>query len=267
MSDPPCGGQAATCSQASDPPCGGQAYLRYNSNMCTDSLALLRLMQLADSALPIGTTAHSFGLETLVAEGNLHVAQLEFFLRDYLEEAGGIESACCRLGHRLASYTDQARFTTEWLALNEHLSAIKTAREGRMASATLGRRLLQLMLNLEEVPFVHLAIQSAKASGTEMHYSSAFGLVGGIVKADETMTTLAYLQQMLMSLVSTCQRLMPLGQSQASRLIWQLKPTLLSIASRSEEVVPNIDEISLCTLLVDIGSMRHPFLATRLFIS
>jgi len=235
--------------------------------MCTDSLALLRLMQLADSALPIGTTAHSFGLETLVAEGNLHVAQLEFFLRDYLEEAGGIESACCRLGHRLASYTDQARFTTEWLALNEHLSAIKTAREGRMASATLGRRLLQLMLNLEEVPFVHLAIQSAKASGTEMHYSSAFGLVGGIVKADETMTTLAYLQQMLMILVSTCQRLMPLGQSQASRLVWQLKPTLLSIASRSEEVVPNIDEISLCTLLVDIGSMRHPFLATRLFIS
>ena len=241
--------------------------MRYNSNMCTDSLALLRLMQLADSALPIGTTAHSFGLETLVAEGNLHVAQLEFFLRDYLEEAAGIESACCRLGHRLASYTDQARFTTEWLALNEHLSAIKTAREGRMASATLGRRLLQLMLNLEEVPFVHLAIQSAKASGTEMHYSSAFGLVGGIVKADETMTTLAYLQQMLMSLVSTCQRLMPLGQSQASRLVWQLKPTLLSIASRSEEVVPNIDEISLCTLLVDIGSMRHPFLATRLFIS
>jgi urease accessory protein len=235
--------------------------------MCTDSLALLRLMQLADSALPIGTTAHSFGLETLVAEGNLHVAQLEFFLRDYLEEAGGIESACCRLGHRLACYTDQARFTTEWLALNEHLSAIKTAREGRMASATLGRRLLQLMLNLEEVPFVHLAIQSAKASGTEMHYSPAFGLVGGIVKADETMTTLAYLQQTLMSLVSTCQRLMPLGQSQASRLVWQLKPTLLSIASRSEEAVLNIDEITLCTLLVDIGSMRHPFLATRLFIS
>ncbi len=68
--------------------------MRYNSNMCTDSLALLRLMQLADSALPIGTTAHSFGLETLVAEGNLHVAQLEFFLRDYLAEAAGIESAC-----------------------------------------------------------------------------------------------------------------------------------------------------------------------------
>ncbi len=241
--------------------------MRYNSNMCIDSLTLLRLMQLADSALPIGATAHSFGLETLVAEGNLHVAQLEFFLRDFLEEAGGVESACCRLGHRLVTSTEQDLFTTQWLALNEYLSAIKTARESRMASATLGRRLLQLVLNLEEVPLLHLAIQSAKASGTEMHYSAAFGLVGGIVKADETMTTLAYLQQALMGLVSTCQRLMPLGQSQASRLVWQLKPTLFRIASRSEEAVPNIDEITMCTLLMDIGSMRHPFLATRLFIS
>ena len=71
--------------------------------MGTDHLMLLRLMQLADSALPIGTTAHSFGLETLVAEGNLIVAQLELFLRDYLEEAGGVEIVICRLGYRLAS--------------------------------------------------------------------------------------------------------------------------------------------------------------------
>lgn len=235
--------------------------------MRTDSLALLRLMQLADSALPIGTTAHSFGLETLVAEGNLEVAQLEPFLRDYLEEAGGVESAFCRLGHRLASHTDQDLFTAQWLALNERFSALKTAREGRTASATLGRRFLQLVRNLEEVPLLHLAIQSAQAAGVDTHYSVAFGLVGGIVEADETATTLAYLQQSLTGLVSACQRLMPLGQSQASWLVWQLKPTLFTIASRSEEVATNIDEITMCTFLVDIGSMRHPFLATRLFIS
>jgi urease accessory protein len=199
-----------------------------------------------------------------------HVRQTDFFsytFKDYLEEAGGVESVFCRLGYQLASYTDQDSFTRQWLALNGRLSAIKTARESRVAGATLGRRFLQLVQNLEDVPLLHLAIQSAKVHGVDTHYSAAFGLVGGILEAGETVTTLAYLQQSLAGLVSACQRLMPLGQSQASRLVWQLKPMLLTIASRSEEVATEREEVAICTPLVDIGGMRHPFLATRLFIS
>ena len=235
--------------------------------MQTDYLALLRLMQLADSALPVGAAAHSFGLETLVAEGSLDVAQLEPFLREYLQEAGVVESVFCRLGHRLASQTEQDLFTAQWLALNEQLSAIKTARESRVASAVLGRRFLQLVGNLEDDASIYLAMQCAKSAGIDTHYSAAFGLAGGIVKVDEKMTTLAYLQQSLTGLVSACQRLMPLGQSRASQLIWQLKPVLFIVASKSEEVAANMDEMSICMPLVEIGSMRHPFLLTRLFIS
>ena len=242
-------------------------HLDYNSNMHTDYLALLRLMQLADSALPVGAAAHSFGLETLVAEEYLEVTQLGPFLRDYLEEAGVVEGAFCRLGYRLASHTDRALFTAEWLALNEQLSAIKTARESRAASAALGRRFLQLLLGLEDAPLIQIAMQSARSSGKDTHYSIAFGLAGGVVKIDETAMTLAYFQQSLIGLVSACQRLLPLGQSQASQLIWQLKPTLLTVADRSKEVAANCDVMSLCTPLVEVGSMRHPYLATRLFIS
>jgi|SRR5579884_3881569 len=235
--------------------------------MHTDHLALLRLMQLSDSALPVGAAAHSFGLETLVAEGLLDVAHLELFLKDYLEEVGTVESIFCRLGHRLVCESDQALFTEQWLALNRRLSALKMARESRTASATLGRRLLQLLHNLEETLVVSLALQSAKAAAIETHYSAAFGLVGGIVGVDETMTTLAYLQQSLTGLVSVCQRLLPLGQSQASWLIWHIKPVLLTVAGRSEEVAAALDEMSMCAPLVELGSMRHPFMATRLFIS
>jgi urease accessory protein len=83
--------------------------------MQLDYLGFLRLMQLADSAVPIGAAAHSFGLESLVAEGYLHVEQLEPFLRDYLEETGALESAFCRLAYRLIS--DTSNFETRWLAL------------------------------------------------------------------------------------------------------------------------------------------------------
>ena len=57
-------------------------------------------MQLADSALPIGSAAHSFGLETLIAENHLDARGLADFLRDYLAETGVVEAVFCRAAHR-----------------------------------------------------------------------------------------------------------------------------------------------------------------------
>ncbi len=233
--------------------------------MQTDSLAFLRLLQLADSALPIGATAHSFGLETLAAEELLRVEQLEAFLHDYLEETGTLESIFCRLAHRLASQPEA--FADRWLALNELLSAYKTARESRVASATLGRRFLQLVAGLEKQPRLQQALHLSKEARGDIHYSTAFGLVGSIIEVAETATTLAHLQQVLIGLVSACQRLLPLGQSQASGIVWRLKPTMIATVDRSAAVALAVDGIPVFTPLLDLASMRHPTLTTRLFIS
>lgn len=235
--------------------------------MQSDSLALLRLLQLADSALPIGATAHSYGLETLAAEGLLRVEQLEAFLRDYLEETGTLESVFCRLAYRLAAQPET--FADRWLALNEQLSAYKTARESRVASATLGRRFLQLVAGLEEQqPQLQQALHLSKEARGDIHYSTAFGMAGSILEIAETATMLAHLQQVLIGLVSACQRLLPLGQSQASGIVWRLQPTILATIDRSAAVPHlNADDIPVFTPLLDLASMRHPTLTTRLFIS
>lgn len=230
-------------------------------------IRFLQLLQLTDSAIPIGSTAHSFGLETLVAEGYLTVERLSSFLHDYLQEASLLESSFCRLGHRLATVPAQDIFEVRWLALNDQLSAYKMARESRIASSTLGRRLLQLVQGLEPHPCITYALQSAKQAGRDTHYSSTFGLLGGILDIHEDNTTLAYLQQSLTSLISACQRLLPLGQTQASSILWQLKPTLVEIARQSEKVARHAEDIAVFTPLLDVGSMRHPTITTRLFIS
>jgi urease accessory protein len=51
-------------------------------------LRFLQLLHLAASALPVGAAAHSFGLEALVAENGLEVADLFLFFQEYLQEAG-----------------------------------------------------------------------------------------------------------------------------------------------------------------------------------
>ncbi len=231
--------------------------------MQIDEIQLLRLLQLADSALPIGSAAHSFGIETLTVDDALTVTQLEQFLRDYLEESGRAECIFCCLAYRLARAFEERA----WLQLNAQLSAFKTARESRNASATLGRRFLQLASDLIEAPMLSQALQYAKRNKIDIHYSTAFGLVGYALTIDESATVLAYLQQSVMGLVSACQRLLPLGQNQASRILWRLQSTLIALAQQYIGADLHIDDVVLCTPLVDLGSMRHPTLSTRLFVS
>jgi urease accessory protein len=231
------------------------------------SLKLLRLLQLADSALPVGTAAHSFGLETLAAEETLTVPQLETFLADYLAEAGVLEANFCRAGHAIVAGPDEILDEARWLELNFRLSALKPARESRTASAMLGRRLLHLLLALEVWPLVEQALQSAQQAGVEIHYSLAFGLAGGLLELDEEATALAYLQQMVAGFVSACQRLLPLGQSEATRLLWRLKPAMVSAAQLSHARHAETMTLQCFTPLVEVASMRHPILYTRLFMS
>lgn len=213
----------------------------------TDRLSLLKLIQLADSALPIGGAAHSLGLETLIAENLVTAESLPQFLRDYLEETGVLEAIFCRAAYRAAS--------ADWAMLNHRLSARKPARESRDASLTLGRRFLQLFQTLE-----HCDIPAGDA-----HLAPAFGYAGRILGLAENLITEVYLHQSAMALVSASQRLMPIGQQRASHLIWDLKPAILEAAEASARSAP--ETAAAFAPLAELASMRHVSLETRLFIS
>jgi urease accessory protein len=237
--------------------------LKQSSEDLDSKLSGLRLLHLADSALPIGALAHSFGLETLVAHDLLDVTTLPEFLRGFLEESGLQEAAFCLAGWRLSHGGN--KFAGDWLLLNEKLGARKTARESRSASASLGRTFLTAVALLEKSDQLCEALQVSSESGGLIHHSIAFGLVGGVLKIAENSTVLAYLHQSIASLVSACQRLLPLGQNAATKILWQLKPAIIETAMRSMECV--LDDATCFMPLLDWGAMEHPGLTTRLFIS
>jgi urease accessory protein len=231
-----------------------------------EELADLRLLHLADTALPIGSLAHSFGLESLVATEILNVNRMFGFLCGYLEEAGAMEAVFCRAAFQLAVDSSRGFAAERWLELNIRLSAPKPARESRAGSAALGRSFLTTVLVLGERPVLREALDAArKPPAVPIHHSLAFGLTSGALGFDENRAVLAYLHQSAANLVSACQRLLPLGQTDAARILWNLKPVMIETAARSATADP--ESVSCFMPLLDWGAMEHPALPTRLFVS
>ena len=230
-----------------------------------DGLAELQLLHLTDSALPIGSLAHSIGLETLVTEELLDAAKLPEFFEVYLQEAGLVEAVFCREAWRLGDVAPEAFSSVEWFKLNEKLSARKPSRESRAASTALGQHFMMAVNELGDFPVIAEAIHASQRSRSMIHHSAAFGLTGGALGFAPESVVAAFLHQSLAGLISACQRLMPFGQREATRLLWGLKPAILRTAGRS--ALRTIDDVASFTPLLDWGGMEHPALATRLFIS
>jgi urease accessory protein len=214
--------------------------------LAMSALSFLHLLHLADSALPVGAAAHSFGMESLVAENGLEVRDLCSFFQGYLQEAGRLEAVFVFAGYDASS-------PEQWQHLNDQLSAMKPARETREASLRLGKRL------------AGLAVEAFGIPARQGHYPLVFGYLGRSIESPSEEVIAAYLHQTLSGLVSACQRLLPLGQSAAATLLWQLKPAILEAVTVARET--DIEQASLSQPLLDIASSRHPGLHTRLFIS
>jgi len=225
-----------------------------------DPLSFLTVLQLADSALPIGSLAHSFGLEALVYDGDLDSrvthcpAALTGYLEDALAEWLLLDAVYCREAHTRAL---ESRSVDD---LNQRLSALRLARESREASLTLGRRFAALVASLHPSPALgDLAVSE------ELHHSIAFGYTFGILEVNADLTVSAFLHQSILNIVSAAQRLLPLGQHLANRIVWGMKPAILDTMELTRSIP--VADVRAFSHLSETASMRHSFLPTRLFIS
>ncbi|MBD3880770.1 urease accessory protein UreF [Phormidium tenue FACHB-886] len=226
--------------------------------------ALLRLLQLASPALPVGAYSYSEGLETLVQTGAItHAAHLEHWLTQELQH-GAI-----RLEAAVVARVQTAATQGELSALrywNQWLSAFRETEELRQQSWQMGRSLVRLLQSLQPAaPLQPSGQDLVEACGEPCNFAVAFAVAAATWQINPVSASLGYLHSWAANLVNAGVRLIPLGQTQGQQTLLALHPQLEQTATEVLELPE--DEFESCSWGLAIASMSHETLYTRLFRS
>lgn len=223
----------------------------------------LALLQLCDTALPIGAYAFSNGLETYTQQGLIsEVAALQEWLEATLHHAvHGSHLLPVALAYRATAAGDWAQLKR----LDQHLTAMKHARQQREASVKTGQGLLRLAIQVWPGPSVERLYALYQQHRVAGHQALVLGVVGCQLGYEERIIVEAAGYQWLSSMISVALRLLPIGQLAGQRLLTALLPHLPDMADDIHH--QGWDDLSSAAPEFDIRAMQHETLYSRLFQS
>lgn len=227
------------------------------------NIQILNTLQITDSLFPSGAFAHSFGLETYVSEGLIKDKDsLIRFLTSYLSGMiGRCDAVFVRLSYEYARSGDIENI----VYLDKLIHSMKLTREMREGSIHIGRQIILVIGEVYKTDFLNTILNLIKEKRMHGHHPVVYGAAAPVMGMDIEDTLLAYLYSTVSGLVAAGIRLIPLGHTDGQRVINEMKPLLVRIAKEAE--TSEEDDIASFAPSIEIRSMRHEHLYTRLFKS
>lgn len=220
--------------------------------------ALHGLLQVSDTAFPTGSFSHSLGLEALHEAGELaDAADLADAVGLSLESQATSDCVALR-----ATYGEESPGGLAYI--DRLLSATKLAREARSASLATGRRFLASVraLGVESPRLAALGV-ATREDGPNL--AVAHGAAAPALGVEVEEALYAYLYSGAASLVSAGQKLVPLGGSDAQRVLYGLREETERAAARSAGL--GVETLYAFAPELDVRSMQHERQRVRLYMS
>ena len=225
-----------------------------------EPLALVRLLQLASPALPIGAYSYSQGLEWAVESGIIRTApDVERWIGDLLECVMGTgEAAVVARCAEAAGLGDWTRFA-KW---NAWFRASRETPELAAETLQMGGSLAKLLGDLDVADSI---TADAVARNTPMTLPAAYALIANAFAIPTRDAVVAYLWSWLENQVLASLKTGPLGQVAGQRILLALGariPAVVAIAMSVED-----DDVASFAPGLAIASIRHETQYSRLFRS
>jgi urease accessory protein len=202
----------------------------------------LRLTQILSPAFPIGSFAHSQGLEWAIASGRVqNGAEMEAWVAAVITQGSG---------HADAVFLSMGRRPdVDIAALAELYDAYIPAQGRQLEAAELGRGFRALI----------------DAEGPDRPYVLTLARETAPLQVPETEVIALYLQSLAAQLLSVAVRFMPMGQGEAQRILAALAPVIADTAQRASGA--GEEALTTFTPGADIAAMAQDHMETRIFRS
>ncbi len=207
---------------------------------------ILTLTQWLSPAYPVGGFAYSHGLEAAIDRGTVANSQdTEAWISDVLEHGSGWNDALFVVAAFKALDKD------ELINVDVTARAFCATSERLMETELLGQAFGNVTKGVWELDL------------GQFTYPVSIGRAAKLQNLPLLLTTKMFLQAFATNLVACATRLVPLGQTDAQRLIRQLTPLCAQIAENAEKA--SLDELSSTAFLGDIAAMKHETQYSRIF--
>ena len=230
-----------------------------NINMASP-VKLNRLLQLCSANLPVGGFSFSQGLEYATEIGwvNNQKTTSEWIELNLNESIARTDLALLKRLYHALENNDFASFKVH----NQHLIACRESSELRLADVAMGKALIRLLKQLDTVdsePYSELFKEA------ESSFVSVFAIAAYLFQLDLISAQSGYCWTYLDNQVAAATKLVPLGQTQAQNLLFELSDKVAGAISIANQIAD--DDIGASLPRLAMASAWHETQYTRLFRS
>ncbi|WP_448820472.1 urease accessory protein UreF [Cetobacterium sp.] len=236
--------------------------IKSNENSIT-TWQLLNILQVCDSAFPIGSFNHSYGMETYLRENVICDAHTfnrwltMFFENQYLYNEG----LAIKLVYEIL---EKDEINKVW-DIDQLLTVQNVAMESREGAKLVAYRKLDVVLELFEVDLLKEYKERIEENISYGNPAVVFAILMYYLNVKRDVAIVAYGYSVASTLVQSAVRAIPLGQKDGQRVLQDSLSTLESIREEIEKL--SIEDLGYNIPGFEISQMNHEILTFRLFMS
>lgn len=224
---------------------------------------LLNILQVCDSAFPIGSFNHSYGMETYLRENIICDAHTfnrwltMFFENQYLYNEG--------LAIKLIYEMLERNEKNEVWNIDQLLTVQNVAMESREGAKLVAYRKLDVVLELFDIDLLKEYKERIEKDISYGNPAVVFAILMYCLNVEKDVAIVAYGYSVASTLVQSAVRAIPLGQKDGQRVLQNSLSTLEGVRADIEKL--SIDDLGYNIPGFEISQMNHEILTFRLFMS